>query len=747
MGLNLGRNLSQDDLDRTKNIRNPPAQDAGDDMSSSDSGFDDIFSDDFGGFDDIFGSDEQSGNDNQLQAGQGDAFDVFQSGQNNQNGMQGSNGGYGNGFNGMNSQGAAVQQKDNWDKFFDFSAEGASNIVKILTEIVKSIKNRTADDLGYLSTNLIKTGGLGIGIFIVLSIISAISKVKFLGIAGISGTFILGFTLTCGMGMVCLGIAALAIASTAKDCQPDIKNMPDAGSQFEDDATDDYEDELGDIMADLFGDDSEDSKPEEAGFESTIEQPSTNDGPDIPDFVPRKTEVNFNEKLTEVQENRLINRKTLVNTFTEFLPLNNPDFGIRKEISSDAEDFLDMETICLKALSNVLKCEIEEVKSSLHSMHETFFSYELKMKRVKGLNKTSDIATEIEAYLRDGPSDTSVTVSVDILGDDYYIVVTKGVTAVVTIGDCLSQPKVKGFFENEKNQLPIITGITELGEVIYDDAKLFDTMLIAGKPRSGKSWYVLSILISLMMFNTPEDVQFIIVDPKESNLFNTLALMPHVAGLHNDEKILEIMDDIIENEGPRRKQLLADNRCDDIWALRKKGVKVPILYFVIDEYISVRNNLGELDKALDAKLQVMISQLPSLGIRLIFVPHRATGVVNKTNRTMLQFTGAVKADVEDVNDTLGIKNWKRPLVNQGDIAIKTSSLKEAKFVRGSALTTSDESNASLIEVMAKAFYKMGVDLPYMGAMNIAVNRDERKIREMLCGDNRIQYDVEHIFNE
>ena len=33
------------------------------------------------------------------------------------------------------------------------------------------------------------------------------------------------------------------------------------------------------------------------------------------------------------------------------------------------------------------------------------------------------------------------------------------------------------------------------------DAKYYDTMLIAGKPRSGKSWYVLSILMSLMLFN------------------------------------------------------------------------------------------------------------------------------------------------------------------------------------------------------------------------------------------------------
>ena len=275
-------------------------------------------------------------------------------------------------------------------------------------------------------------------------------------------------------------------------------------------------------------------------------------------------------------------------------------------------------------------------------------------------------------------------------------------------------------------------------------------MLIAGKPRSGKSWYLLSILMSMMLFNSPELVQFIIIDPKESNLFKTIALMPHVCGLHTDEDILTILDDIINIEAPRRKKILSDHRCDDIWALRKKGVNLPVLYLVIDEYMTVIGNLAD-DKdkiaEFNTKMRVLISQLPSQGIRLMFVPHRATGVVDKTNRTMIQFTACVRSDSADVIDTLGIKKWDRALTQPGDIAYKSSSSRNAKYVRGAALTCDDGENTLFIETAAKAFYKMGVNIPDMSCMRIACNRDEKMIHEELDdGTTRVQYDVNNVFD-
>ena len=71
------------------------------------------------------------------------------------------------------------------------------------------------------------------------------------------------------------------------------------------------------------------------------------------------------------------------------------------------------------------------------------------------------------------------------------------------------------------------------------------------------------------------------------------------------------------------------------------------------------------------------------------------------------------------------------MTNPGDIAVKSANMKNAKYVRGAALTTSDDDNTEMIKFMAKAFYKNGVDLPDMSEMHIAVNRDPAEVRRKL----------------
>ena len=110
----------------------------------------------------------------------------------------------------------------------------------------------------------------------------------------------------------------------------------------------------------------------------------------------------------------------------------------------------------------------------------------------------------------------------------------------------------------------------DYGKLLLVDGKNFPQILITGLARSGKSWYVLSILLSIMLFNNPEKVQFCIIDPKESNLFKSLALLPHVCGLHNQDNIIQILRDLIDIEAVRRKKLLSDNRCETIWDLKDK---------------------------------------------------------------------------------------------------------------------------------------------------------------------------------
>lgn len=740
-------NVSSSDLDRANGIRNPNSIDAGDDFGIDDSGFDDYFGDssgDDGGFAGLFDSIEDLTMDSSCNGGATENQMLSAIGQ--------QNGGFAVNLNNQIGNAQAAQQKpDRLDAVIDYSIDSMASVGTLLIDIAKSLKNRTADDIGFYSNNLIKTGLIGIVASIVLCIIAGITGLELIGFAGIGRTMILSFTLTAGFGMIGLGSAAMFIADTNRDSSANIEDLPDISDMFGDDCTDEYEDNLDSILNELSeGCDSEDfnisfDDDDDTDDFSSIGNKQNNYTPIIPD-TSMINKIDYNSKLESVPENRLLNRKILVDTFINMLPLHTPDFSFRREIYEGDPEFNPLEANCLSALSQIMKCEMEETGSALIEAYETYFSYELKLSRVRGLAKTNEIAVEMERYFRKNANDTSVNASVTIEGNFYKVVITKGVSAIITLGDTLKNNDVYNYFCDEKRKLPMITGIGELGDVVLADGKSYDSLMIAGKPRSGKSWYVLGLMMQMILFNTPEDVIFVVIDPKQSNLFKTMGLLPHIVGVHGDEHVIKILDDIIENEAPYRKQLLSDNKCDDIWALREKGVRVPLLYVVIDEYVTVKSNCearGE-DKDLDGRLQVLISQLPSLGIRLMFIPHRATGVVNKTNRTMLQFTAAVKSDTVDVCDTLGIKSWKHFLTNPGDIAIKNSDIPDGKYVRGIAISPSDSENTELIENAAKAFYKMGVDMPDLRNMEYAANVDAEEVRIKLGGTNRIQYSYNRI---
>lgn len=762
--------ISQEDVDRVNDIRNHPQFEAGfdgdsDDLSSSvDNELDNLFTDggsDFGFDNDPFSGDGSSsssfndsfGND----SGFGGGFTSNASPFGNDSNFGGSPfGSFGN--NPPQAQ-AQVQQKDTMDLAMEAASDTMKTLGSIMMDLFKSVSLRTADDFGYFSTNMIKVALVAVPVSVVLGITGSLAGIKMLSFSGLGLQGTLAGALSLTSGIAGIGMASLILVKKGDEEEGTIDNIPDIDTHEKDSNTDnfmsEFEDQAGASFDDMFGNSSEFDdlfgSDDDDDTTKEISEPEPEE-PEEEEFdADLDTEIiDYNAELEKIDENDVISRENLFNTFKVMLPTNTPKFYERSEISVDDTNFKLLETICLKALANLANCELEEVNSHLESATEGFFSYELRLKRINKVKKTEELAREIENYMRESSSDESVTATVDIEGDFYKITVAKGETAVVTFGDIFKDQKNVDFYLDTKNKLPVILGIDALGNVVLEDAKLFDSMLIAGKPRSGKSWYVLSIIFSMMLFNSPEEVQFCIVDPKESNLFKTIALMPHVFGLHNHKHILKILDDLIDVEAPRRKKLLDDNRCDDIWALNKKGIKLPVIWLVIDEFMTVIGDFDEKEDkdAFNIKLRTLLSQLPSLGIRLLFVPHRATGVVDKTQRTLLQFTAAVRADTDDVKDTLGIQKWDRALVKPGDIALKTSTMKNARYVRGAALTTEDAENTLFIETAAKAFYKKGVDIPDMSNLRVAYNRDEKYIQEELGGQAiRVQYNAANILKD
>lgn len=84
---------------------------------------------------------------------------------------------------------------------------------------------------------------------------------------------------------------------------------------------------------------------------------------------------------------------------------------------------------------------------------------------------------------------------------------------------------------NEKLLVPI--GIDDKKEKCFVDLSEISTMLIGGETGSGKSVLIDSIIVSLLLKNTPDNLKFVFIDPKKIELFEYDGI-PHIIDSYFD---------------------------------------------------------------------------------------------------------------------------------------------------------------------------------------------------------------------
>lgn len=261
-------------------------------------------------------------------------------------------------------------------------------------------------------------------------------------------------------------------------------------------------------------------------------------------------------------------------------------------------------------------------------------------------------------------------------------------------------------------------GVNELGKVWYFDAEKVFSYIISGKPRSGKSWSVVSLVLQLCMYSSPRRVQFEVFDVKgtSSDFYSMNEHLPHFKKFESvGKRILQRLRHITTVEADRRKKILNEHDVIAIADLKNKGVDVemPYLYVLIDEIVGlIRASLTK-DEHAEFKdlMNVLITQMPNLGIRLILVPHRVTNdIVPKTTYTNVGCIACVRTDSKEIASTLDItkKDFPYDLTNSGDMALKTGEVNKGKtvFCHGVAVTSSNESNVGIYKFVGSLWGKL-----------------------------------------
>lgn len=656
-------------------------------------------------------------------------------------------------------QTANNNKPDPFDVAFKVLGEGSKTSLNFFIEFFKSFLNRNIDDWAQIANTWLRIGGVLAVVGALITVVGTLGNIGLLKLGGIGGLALFSGGITFVGGCFGLGLSVYLKASGGDFTESggDLNNFEEFNNTQEGGfgTMDDSESDNGYSFDD--DDEDDDSYFEDllasTGYttDSSSDIDTMFDEPEKTDSESDNSKVDYNSLVDKVQSNvPVITKKFLWETFKPFFPLLNSRFSETKELDLMSETALSIGAGINQALTTLYpKDEPQDLEVKLVKVIESFYSYKVTFTRPKKKVKPKELADEITTMFRESPEDLS-EVELVTIGTNFIATIPKGVTAATTLGDVFQTKQAEDFFL--KKSYPFVAGIGPLGEIEMLDAKKITSMLIAGKPRSGKSSYVSCLILSLVMMNTPEDVQFLIIDPKDSMLFYTYALLPHVCGRHNDKEALKILDRVLNGEGERRKKLLHDNGVENIWELReRKNIKLPVLYVVIDEVVSLMSRAQSEGTAgqMQSLINSILTQLPSSGIGLIMIPHRSTGILSPTTRMNLAFKAAVMADIDAVKEELGVRNWTIPLTHPGEIAVNETGYQEPKFVRGPcvvdpSLPDADYRIRELICNIARTWYKMGVELPYMGALEFAANRDEEYIKEKLeitLNPDKVQYEL------
>lgn len=310
--------------------------------------------------------------------------------------------------------------------------------------------------------------------------------------------------------------------------------------------------------------------------------------------------------------------------------------------------------------------------------------YELKPARGVTVNRITSLCDNISLAMKS----VNIRVVAPIPGKGTIgIEVPNLKSSLVYLKDILESAEYKG----SDSVLKLALGKDISGKAIVADLNDMPHLLIAGATGSGKTVCVNSVITALLINATPEQVKFVMVDPKRVELaaFNNL---PHLLApvVTEPKKVSHTLNWVV-NEMESRYETFAGLGVRNIDGYNKKAKlenlePIPYIVVIIDE-------LADLMLVAQNEVENTITRLAQLsravGIHMIIATQRPsvdviTGVIKANLPARISFKVASKVDSRTVIDMNGADK----LLGKGDMLFVEPG--NPKPIRAQGCLVSDE---------------------------------------------------------
>jgi len=241
-----------------------------------------------------------------------------------------------------------------------------------------------------------------------------------------------------------------------------------------------------------------------------------------------------------------------------------------------------------------------------------------------------------------------------------------------------------------KSKLALALGKGAGGETVAADLTKMPHLLIAGATGSGKTACLNSTICSLLMHNTPDEVQFIMIDPKRVELVNFNSL-PHLVSpvlVDADKAVLALrwLNQEMDNRYQKFAQFGARN-IEGYNKNRQPGETMPFTVLVIDE-------LADLMMAAFDEVERTLCRLAQLaratGIHLIVATQRpsvdvVTGLIKANFPTRISFALTSQVDSRTILDSAGAEK----LLGRGDMLYMPTDAAKPKRLQGTFISDAE----------------------------------------------------------
>lgn len=276
-----------------------------------------------------------------------------------------------------------------------------------------------------------------------------------------------------------------------------------------------------------------------------------------------------------------------------------------------------------------IKEKLEEfgIKGEIKEIHPgpfiTLYEFEpekgIQIKRIKNLSEDLALRMKSSRVRIVAPLPDKGTVGIEIPNK-------KNVT--LPIGNLLNS---KNFFKTSLLTIPF--GVTTDGNPYFADLTKMPHLLIAGATGSGKSVFIASTIVSIILKSEPHEVKLLLIDPKRVELSRFEGIPYLLTNVINDrKKAIEVLN-LATKWMEERYKIFAKEGVRDIESYNKrKKEKMPYIIIIVDEFADLM--LTEKNK-IEYSITRLAQMARAVGIHLIIATQRPSVDV---------ITGTVKAN-------------------------------------------------------------------------------------------------------